>query len=139
MGFAHREVVRERHETDPRCPDAVLHGKCNGGDPPVFDGVADQSDGPVAQGSRGSEQHDVYMVLYEFAGDLGGRILYQMGRVVDGSHKGEVSPRQLADHAISGKYTEGLERKDGVKVATLVRPVVSVGPGEVVGTGRDLR
>jgi hypothetical protein len=33
---------------------------------------------------------------------------------------------------------ESPERKDGVEVAALVRPVVGVGPGEVVGTGRDL-
>ncbi len=136
--FAHREIVRERHEADPRRPDAVLHGQCNGRDTAAFDSGADQSNGPVAQGSRGSEQHNVYVVFHQFAGDLGCRVLYQLGRVVDGSHKGEVAPRELADHTISDKSTEGLERKDGVKVATLVRPVVGVGPGEVVGTGGNL-
>jgi hypothetical protein len=85
--FAHREIVRERHEADPRRHDAVLHGQCDGGDAPRFYCVADQSDGPVAQGSRGGEQHDVYVVFYEFPGDLGGRLLYERGRVVDGSHK----------------------------------------------------
>jgi hypothetical protein len=87
MGFAHREVVRETHETDPRCHDAMFHGQCNCGDAPLFYGVADQPDGPVAQGSRGGEQHDVYVVFYEFAADLGCRVLYERGRVVDGSHE----------------------------------------------------
>jgi hypothetical protein len=85
--FAHREVVRERHEADPRRPDTMLHGQCNGGDIPALDSGADQSNGPVAQGSRRSEQHNVYVVFYQFAGDLGCRVLYQLGRVVDGSHK----------------------------------------------------
>ena len=90
--FTHREVVRERHEADPRRPDAVLHGQRNGGDAPLFYGVADQSDGPVAQGSRGREQHDVNLVFHQVACDFGGRFLYELGRVVDGSHKGEVAP-----------------------------------------------
>ena len=136
--FAHREVVRERHEADPRRPDTVLHGQCNSRDAPFFYGVADQPDGPVAQGSRGREQHDVYVVFYQKTGDFRGRLLHELGRIVDGSHKREVAPRELTDHTISDKSTEGLERKDGVKVATLVRPVVGVGPGEVVGTGGNL-
>ena len=138
MGFAHREVVRERHEADPRRHDAVLHGQCNCRDVPLFYGVADQPDGPVTKGSRRSEQHDVYVVFYEFAGDFRGRLLHELGRIVDGSHKREVAPRELTDHTISDKYTEGLERKDGVKVAALVRPVVSVSPREDFGTGGDL-
>jgi hypothetical protein len=48
MGFAHREVVWEGDEADPRRADAVLHGQGNGGDAPFFYGVADQPDGPVA-------------------------------------------------------------------------------------------
>jgi hypothetical protein len=48
MGFAHREVVWEGYEADPRRADAVLHGQGNGGDAPFFHGVADQPDGPVA-------------------------------------------------------------------------------------------
>jgi hypothetical protein len=138
MEFSHREVVRERHEADPRRPDTVLHGQCNGRDAPFFYGVADQSDGPVAQGSRGREQHDVYVVFHQKTGDLGCRVLYQLGRVVDGSHKGEVAPRELAYRTISDKSTEGLERKDGVKVAALVRPVVGMSPREVFGAGGDL-
>ena len=138
MGFAHREVVWEGYEADPRRADAVLHGQGNGGDAPFFYRVADQPDGPVAQGSRRREQHDVYLVFYQFAGDFGGRAFYQRGRVVDGSHKGEVACRQLAYHTVSDQPMESPERKDGVEVAALVRPVVGVGPGEVVGTGRDL-
>ena len=46
--FAHREVVREGHEADPRRPDAVLHGQCNGRDTAPFYSGADQSNGPVA-------------------------------------------------------------------------------------------
>jgi hypothetical protein len=76
MGFAYREVVWERHKADPRRSDAVLHGEGNGGDAPFFYGVADQSDGPVAQGSRGREQHDVHLIFDQFAGDFGGRLLY---------------------------------------------------------------
>jgi hypothetical protein len=76
MGFAHREVVWEAYEADPRRADAVLHGQGNGGDAPFFYRVADQSDGPVAQGSRRREQHDVYLVFYQYAGDFGGRIFY---------------------------------------------------------------
>jgi hypothetical protein len=76
MGFAHREVVWEGYEADPRRADAVLHGQGNGGDAPSFYRVADQPDGPVAQGSRRREQHDVYLVFYQFAGDFGGRIFH---------------------------------------------------------------
>ena len=136
--FAHREVVRERHESDPRCPDAVLHGQCDSGDAPRFHGVADQPDGPVAKGSRRGEQHDVYVVFHEFAGDLGGRVLYEWGQVVDGSHKGEVARRQTAHQSVIDQPAQGLKRKDGVKIAALVRPVIGVGPGEAVGTGGDL-
>jgi hypothetical protein len=93
MGFAHREVVWEGYEADPRRADAVLHGQGNGGDAPFFYRVADQPDGPVAQGSRRREQHDIYLVFYQIAGDFGGRAFYQRGRVVDGSHKGEVACR----------------------------------------------
>jgi hypothetical protein len=76
MGSAHREVVREGYKADPRRADAVLHGQGNGGDAPFFYGVADQSDGPVTQGSRWREQHDIYLVFYQLAGDVGGRALY---------------------------------------------------------------
>jgi len=48
MGFAHREVVWERHEADPRRANAVFHGQRNAGDAPFLYRVADQSDGPVA-------------------------------------------------------------------------------------------
>jgi hypothetical protein len=89
MGFAHREVVWEGDETDPRRADAVLHSQGNGGDAPFFHGVADQPNGPVTQGSGRREQHDVHPVFYQFAGDFGGHAFYQ--RVVDGSHKGEVA------------------------------------------------
>src|SRR5215212_11756189 len=136
--FAHRQVIWEGHEADPRRSDAVLHGQRDGGDAPSFYGVADQSDGPVAQGSRGREQHDVHPVFHQFAGDLGGRTLYEPGRVVDGPHKGEVAFRQLAYSTISDQATEGLEGENGIEVAALVRPVVGVSPGKVVGTGRDL-
>jgi hypothetical protein len=91
MGFAHGEVVREGYEADARSADTVLHCQGNGGDAPFFYGVADQPDGPVAQGSGRREQHCVYLVFYQFAGDFGGRAFYQRGRVVDGSHKGEVA------------------------------------------------
>ena len=57
---------------------------------------------------------------------------------MDGSHKGEVACRKPAYYTVSYQSTEGLEGKDGVQVATLVRPVVGVCPGEVVGSGRDL-
>ena len=133
MGFAHREVVREGHEADTWRSDTVFHGQGNGRDAPFFYRVADQPDGPVAQGSRRREQHDVYLVFYEFVGDFGGRTFYQRGRVVDGSHKGEVTRCQLANHTISDQFTEGLEGKDGVQVAALVRPIIGVGPGEIVG------
>jgi hypothetical protein len=138
MRFAHREVVREGHEADTWRYDTVLHGQGDGGDAPLFYRVADQPDGPVAQGSRRREQHDVYLVFYEFAGDFGSCAFYQRSRVVDGSHKGEVARCQLANHTISDQSTEGLEGKDGVQVASLVRPKVGVGPGEVVGGRRYL-
>jgi hypothetical protein len=51
--FAHREVVRERYEADSRGHYAVLHGQRNGGNTPLFNGVADQPYGLVAQRSRG--------------------------------------------------------------------------------------
>jgi len=46
--------------------------------------------------------------------------------------------RELAYHTISDQSAEGIEREDGVQVAALVRPVVGVGPGKVVGASRDL-
>ena len=138
MRFAHREVIREGHEANTWRYDIMLHGQGDGGDAPLFYRVADQPDGPVAQGSRRREQHDVYLVFYEFAGDFGSCAFYQRSRVVDGSHKGEVARCQLANHTISDQSTEGLEGKDGVQVASLVRPKVGVGPGEVVGGCRYL-
>jgi hypothetical protein len=93
VGFAHREVVWEGYEADPRRADTMLHCQGNGGDAPFFYRVADQPDGPVAQGSRRREQHDVRPVFYEVAGDFGGCLFYQWCRVVDGSHKGEVACR----------------------------------------------
>jgi hypothetical protein len=138
MGFAHGEVVREGYEADPRRADAAFHGPGNGGDAPFFYGVADQPDGPVTQGSRRREQDDVYLVFYQFAGDFGGRAFYQKCRVVDGAHKGEVACRQFAYRTIADQPTEGVERKNGVQVAALVWSIVSVGPGECVGTGWDL-
>jgi hypothetical protein len=93
VGFAHWKVVWEGYEADPRRADAMLHSQGNGGDAPFFYRVADQPDGPVAQGSRRREQHDVYLVFYQVAGDFGGRAFCQRGRVVDGSHKGEVACR----------------------------------------------
>jgi hypothetical protein len=48
MGFAHREVVWEGYEADPRRVDAVLHGQGDSGDALFFYRVADQPDGPVA-------------------------------------------------------------------------------------------
>jgi hypothetical protein len=93
MGFAHREVVWEGYEADPRRADAVLHGQGNGGDAPFFYRVADQPDGPVAQGSRRREQHDIYLVFYQIAGDFGGRAFYQRGRVVGGSPQEKVAWR----------------------------------------------
>jgi len=116
----------------------VLHSQGNGGDAPFFYGVADQPDGPVAQGSRRCEQYKVYLVFYQFAGDFGGRFLYQRGRVVDSAHKGEVACRQFAYRTIADQPTEGVERKDGVQVTAPVRSVVSMGPGKRVGTGWDL-
>jgi hypothetical protein len=138
MGFAHREVIREGHEANTWRYDIMLHGQGDGGDAPLFYRVADQPDGPVAQVSRRREQHDVYLVFYEFASDFGSCAFYQRSRVVDGSHKGEVARCQLANHTISDQSTEGLEGKDGVQVASLVRPKVGVGPGEVVGGCRYL-
>jgi hypothetical protein len=138
MGSAHREVVREWYEADPRRADAVLHGQGNGGDGPFFYSVADQPDGPVAQGSGRCEQYNVYLVFYQLAGDFGGRAFYQRGRIVDGAHKGEVACRQFAYRTIADQPTEGVERKDGVQVASLVWSVVSMCPGERVGTGWDL-
>jgi hypothetical protein len=138
MGFAHREVIREGHEANTWRYDIMLHGQGDGGDAPLFYRVADQPDGPVAQVSRRREQHDVYLVFYEFAGDFGSCAFYQRSRVVDGSHKGEVARCQLANHTISDQSTEGLEGKDGVQVASLLRPKVGVGPGEVVGGCRYL-
>jgi hypothetical protein len=138
MRFAHREVVREGHEADTWRYDTMLHGQGDGGDATFFYRVADQPDGPVAQGSRRREQHDVYLVFYEFAGDFGSGTFYQRGRVVDGSHKGEVACRESAHCTVGDQSTEGLEGKDGVQIAALIRPIVGVGPGEVVGCRRYL-
>jgi hypothetical protein len=87
VGFAHRKVVWEGHEADPWRTDAVLHGQGNGGDAPFFYRVADQPDGPVAKGSGRREQHEVYLIFDQLAGDFGGRVFYQRGRVVDRSHE----------------------------------------------------
>jgi hypothetical protein len=138
MGVAHRVIVSEGYEADARRADAVLHGQGNGGDAPYFNRVADQPDGPVAKGSGRGEKYNVHLVFYQLVGDFGGRIFYQRGRIVDGSHKGEVTRRQFAHRTIADQSKEGPEGKDCVQVAVLVRPVVCVGPGEVVGGGWDL-
>ena len=91
MGFAHGKVVRKGYEADARRADAVLHSQGYGRDAPFFYGVADQPDGPMAQGSGRCEQHEIHLVFYQFVGDFGGRLFYQTGRVMDGSHKGEVA------------------------------------------------
>ena len=100
--------------------------------------MADQPNGPVAQGSGRRKEYDVYLVFYQLAGDFGGCAFYQRGRIVDGAHKGEVACRQFAYRTIADQPTEGLKGKDCVQVASLVWSVVSMGPGERVGTGRDL-
>ena len=51
--LAHREVVREGDESDPRRPNTALHSQRDRGDAPPFYGFAYQPDGPVAQGSGG--------------------------------------------------------------------------------------
>ena len=99
-GFAHREVVRERHEADPWRTDTMLHGQRDGRDAPLFYGAADQPDGPVTQGSGRREQHRLHTILHQFARDLGGRLLYERGRVVDCSHEGEVARSQLSNQTI---------------------------------------
>jgi hypothetical protein len=63
MGSAHGEVIWEGYEADARRADAVLHSQGYGGDAPLFYGVADQPDGPVAQGSGRREQYYVYLVF----------------------------------------------------------------------------
>ena len=89
--LAHRQVVGKVYETDARRFDSMLHGERDGGDAALFDGVADQPDGPVAQGSGRREQHRIDAVFYEFSGHLGGRLLDERRRVVDGAHKGEMA------------------------------------------------
>ena len=133
VGFAHREIVWKGYEADPWRTDAVLHGQGNGGDAPFFYRFADQPDGPVAQGSGRREKYDVYLVFDQLAGYFGGRAFYQRGRVVYSSHKGEVARRQLAHRTIADQPAEGFEGEDGVQIGALVRSVVGVGPGEVVG------
>src|SRR5919112_6007125 len=127
-----------RHEADPRRPDAVLHGQGDGGYAPLLYGVADQPDGPVAQGSRGREQHRVDAVVDQLFGDLGGRLLYQGGRVVYGAHEGEVAWSEPANEAVLGQRSQRLEGEDGVEVGAFVGTVVGVGPGEFFGVGGDL-
>ena len=73
--LAQRQVVREGHEADPRREYAVLHGQRDGGDAPLFYGVADQPDGPVAEGSGGGQEHSIDPVLYHFFGDFGSCLL----------------------------------------------------------------
>ncbi len=87
----HGEVVRERHESDPRRRDLPLHGESDRWHSPLFDGPAYQPHGPVAQGSRGREQHDGYPILRELARHLGGGVPGERTSVVYGAHKGEVS------------------------------------------------
>ncbi len=89
--LAHRQIVRERYEPYPRRPDTVLHGERDGGDAALFYGVADQPDGPVAQGSGGREQDDVHPILCELARHLRGGAPGEQASVVYGAHKGEVT------------------------------------------------
>ena len=72
--LAHRQVVGKRHEADPRRRYTVLHGQRDGWDAPLFYGVADQPDGPVAQGSGGREQHRIDPVFDQSFGDFRGSL-----------------------------------------------------------------
>jgi hypothetical protein len=112
--LAHRQVVGEGHEADPRRRDAVLHGQRDGWDAPLFYGVADQPDGPVAKWSGGREQHRIDVVFDQFFGDFGGCLFDERCGVVDGTHKGEVARPQPADQAVFDQPTQCLEREDGV-------------------------
>jgi len=87
----HREVVRERHEGDPRRYNAPLHCQGHRRYSLLLDHPAYQPNGPVTQWSGRREQHGVYPVLQELVGYLGRGLLYQRAGVLDGPHEGEVS------------------------------------------------
>ncbi len=88
--LSHREVVRERHVGDSRRGDSPLHGKRDGGYPPLLDGSAYQPNGPVAEGSRRRKQNGVHLVFGEPSRDFGGSAFYERIGIVDGPHKGEM-------------------------------------------------
>lgn len=75
-GLAHREVVGERDAGYAGRLDATLHREGYGGYAPLFDGLAYQADGPVAQRSGGRQEHDAYAVLGQPVGYFGGRLFY---------------------------------------------------------------
>ena len=96
LRLPHREVIWERNKGNPRRRNASLHRERNRRDAFLLDGYAYQSHGPVAQGSRRSEQHNVYPIVYELLCDLGGSSPDERSRVVYGTHEGEVPTVQLS-------------------------------------------
>lgn len=90
-GLPHGEVVRERHEGDPRRRDIPLHRERDRRHSFLFDSPAYQPHGPVAQGSRGREQHYVHAVFGEPARHSGGGALGERASVVYGPHEGEMA------------------------------------------------
>ena len=99
----HREVVGKGDAQDPRGLDAWLHSHGDGRDSTLLYGPAYQPHGPVAQGSGGSEQYGVNLVLGQPVGDLGGGFFHERGRVLDGAHEREVPPVQPANDALFGE------------------------------------
>jgi hypothetical protein len=137
--LSHREVVRERHEGDPRRCDLSLHRERYRRNALALDGPAYQPHGPVAQRSRRCEQNNVYPVTGELFRDLGGCSLGQWSGAVYCSHEGEMTVVELSHSALGYELPEGPQREDTVEIsAATVRGVVRMGPGEVVGVCRYL-
>ena len=110
--LAHREVVRKLNPRHPRRLDPILHRERHRRYPPHLYGGAHQPDGPVAQRSRGREQHRLHPVLRQLPGDLGRGLVGERTGVVNGPHKAEVTVVQSTHDALTLQFMQGPQGED---------------------------
>jgi hypothetical protein len=107
LRLPHRKVIWERNEGNPRGCNVSLHRERDRRDTLLLDDPAYQPHGPVAQGSRRSEQHDIHPIIYELSRDLGGGSPDERGGVVYGAHKGEVPAVEFSHNPFCFELLEG--------------------------------
>jgi hypothetical protein len=139
LRLPHREIIWERNEGNPRRRNPFLHRERNRRDTLLLDGHAYQPHGPMAQGSRRSEQHNVYPIVYELLRDLGGSSPDERSGVAYGAHEGEVPAVELSQDPFDFELPEGPQGEDSVEVVLApVGGIVGMSPREDIGTVGDL-